>query len=270
MSEVLCFRDAPGVFAGPEPAAAAPRAPKVTITHPDGSALLADLEARMRAGQGFTLATLNLDHLVKLRGDAAFRDAYAAHSHVVADGNPVVWAHRLAGRPVRLVPGSDLVGPLVAAAARAGTPVALVGSTETALARAAAHLEAAHPGLRIARRIAPPMGFEPEGASARAVIDGLSDLPAGLCLLALGAPRQERFAAHAARHLPGWGFASVGAGVDFLAGHQRRAPVWMRRLALEWVWRLMRDPRRLARRYAACAAILPDLARRALAARLGR
>ena len=56
---------------------------------------------------------------------------------------------------------------------------------------------------------------------------------------------------------PETGFVSIGAGLDFFAGTQRRAPEWIRALALEWVWRLMGDPRRLAARYAACAAILP-------------
>ncbi|WP_308918156.1 WecB/TagA/CpsF family glycosyltransferase [Jannaschia sp. LMIT008] len=234
------------------------------------SALLDDLGARLAAGRGFTLATLNLDHLVKLRADDAFRTAYAAHGHVVADGNPVVWLHRLAGRAVELIPGSELVAPLAAAAAAAGAPVALLGSTRDVLDAAAARLEADHPGLRVAVRIAPPMGFDPEGPGADDAIAALGAASAsGLCFLALGAPRQERFAARAASRLPGWGFASVGAGIDFVAGHQVRAPVWTRRIAMEWAWRLGRDPRRLGARYAACFAVLPGLAARARAARRG-
>lgn len=77
----------------------------VRVTHPDAEAVLAAVEARLRAGQGFALATINLDHLVKLGRSAAFRAAYLAQDFVVADGNPIVWLSRLAGRPVRLVPG---------------------------------------------------------------------------------------------------------------------------------------------------------------------
>ncbi|WP_197470813.1 WecB/TagA/CpsF family glycosyltransferase, partial [Sulfitobacter sp. HI0054] len=58
---------------------------------------------------------------------------------------------------------------------------------------------------------------------------------------------------------PGVGFASIGAGLDFLAGRQRRAPKWMRMLALEWLWRAMQSPQRLVPRYARCFAILPRL-----------
>ena len=231
--------------------------------------LLADLDRRMRAGQGFSVATLNLDHLVKLARDPAFRDAYGRQSHVTADGNPVVWLSRLAGRRVGLVTGSDLVLPVVRLAARAGVPVALFGATEAALAGAAAALGQAAPGLTIAARIAPPMGFDPQGAGADEAIAAIGASGARLCLLALGAPRQEIFAARASARMPKVGFLSIGAGLDFFAGSQKRAPKWVRALAAEWVWRLVGNPRRLAGRYAACAAILPREAARALRARNG-
>lgn len=236
---------------------------KVAITHPTRAGLLADLAARLAAGQGFAVATLNLDHIVKLRRDAGFGAAYLAQSHVVADGNPVVWLCRLAGRRVELVPGSDLLGPVVALCARMGVPIALVGSTDAVLAIAAARLEADHPGLRVAARIAPPMGFDPAGVAAGDVLDRVAASGARVALLALGAPKQEALAALGRQRQPGLGFLSIGAGLDFIAGRQRRAPVWMRRLALEWLWRLAGNPRRLAARYGACAVALPGLAWRA-------
>ncbi len=230
------------------------------VNTPTQAALLADIETRLSEGQGFTIATLNLDHLVKLRENAAFRAAYSQHSHVVADGRPVVWLRRLSGRPVELVPGSDLIDPLMALAARLDVPVAFLGSTETTLATAAERLEAAHPGLRVVTRIAPPFGFDPDGPEGMTALNALAASGAKLCLLALGAPKQERLAARAARHLPHCGFVSIGAGLDFIAGSQKRAPVWVRRLSLEWLWRMLSDPRRLAGRYLRCAMILPGLA----------
>ena len=233
------------------------------VTTPSRAGLLAEVEARLVARQGFSVATLNLDHMVKLRCDAAFRAAYVRHSHVVADGNPVVWLSRQSGRPVELVPGSELVQPLAAIAARHDVPVALMGSTEGALAAAADRLQAAHPGLRVVARIAPGFGFDPDGAEADACIDRLEASGARLCLIALGAPRQERFAVRAAARLGQTGFVSVGAGLDFIAGTQRRAPRWVRRISMEWAWRMLNDPVRLTRRYAACFAILPELTRAA-------
>jgi N-acetylglucosaminyldiphosphoundecaprenol N-acetyl-beta-D-mannosaminyltransferase len=246
---------------------AAPLSGPITVSAPDRAALLADLEVRLASGRGFSLATLNLDHLVKIGRDPAFRGAYAAQTHVTADGNPVVWLCRLAGQRVSLIPGSELVEPIAAMAARRDFPVAMIGSTEASLEGAAAALETRCPGLRVVARIAPAMGFDPEGPEAAACIDTLAASGARLCFLALGAPRQEIFAARAQRALPGVGFLSIGAGLDFLSGHQTRAPRWVRRLALEWLWRLAGNPGRMMRRYGECFLILPAAARTALQAR---
>lgn len=242
---------------------------EIAVTHPDRAAALAEVGARLRAGKGFALATINLDHLVKLRRDPPFRAAYAAQDIVVADGNPIVWLSRLARRPVALVPGSDLVQPLAAAAAGAGRPLVLVGSTDAALAAAAARLTADVTGLSVALAEAPPMGFDPEGPAARDLLGRIAAVGPCLCLIALGAPKQERLSALGRRLAPQAGFASVGAGVDFLAGQQTRAPAWVRRLALEWLWRMLSSPRRLVPRYAACAAILPAEMRNAWRLRQG-
>jgi exopolysaccharide biosynthesis WecB/TagA/CpsF family protein len=228
---------------------------------PTQAALLAALEQALERGEGFAVATLNLDHIVKLRRNAAFRRAYAEQTHVVADGNPVVWLCRRAGRrEVSLVPGSELIAPIAALAARKGVALAFLGSTEPTLRAAAARLEAEHPGLSVAACLSPPMGFDPEGAAADAMLDAVAASGAGICLLALGAPKQEILAARGLARHPGLGFVSIGAGLDFIAGRQKRAPVWIRRIAMEWLWRMLSDPRRLARRYLDCALVLPGLA----------
>ncbi len=242
---------------------------RIAVNTPDRATLLAQVRKRLCAGEGFALATLNLDHLVKLERDAAFRAAYAAQDIVVADGNPVVWLARLARRPVALVPGSDLVVPLARLAAEMDVPVALVGSTPQTLARAREGLRAQVPGLEVALERAPPTGFDPDSDSARAVLEQIAASGARLCLLALGAPKQEALAARGRRLAPGVGFASIGAGLDFIAGTQRRAPDWVRRLALEWLWRLLSDPARLGLRYWRCALILPRHARAAWRLRRG-
>jgi exopolysaccharide biosynthesis WecB/TagA/CpsF family protein len=223
---------------------------------------------RLAAREGFALATLNLDHLVKMRSDAAFARAYARQDMVVADGNPVVWLSRLAGEPVELLPGSDLIRPLCRMAAGAGVPVAFVGSDAETLRAAGDELEAAFPGLQVVERCAPPMGFDPDGAGAAEILARLEAEGVGLCFLALGAPKQERLAARGRALAPGVGFVSIGAGLDFISGRQKRAPVWVRRLAMEWVWRALGDLRRLGPRYAKCIAILPRLVLGALRRRM--
>lgn len=230
---------------------------EITLTHPSREGMMQDIALRIQQDRGFALATLNLDHLVKLEQDARFLAAYQAHDMVVADGNPIVWLSKIAKSPVELIPGSDMVLPLTRLVRDQGRSLALLGTTPKALALAAQSLQAQVPGLQIAAQLAPPMGFDPESPEAEALLRDIADSGAALCFLALGAPKQERLAALGRKIAPRVGFASIGAGLDFLAGSQVRAPEWMRRLALEWLWRAAQSPKRMIPRYAACAAILP-------------
>lgn len=239
----------------------------VRINCHDSEALLAAVRQRLHDGQGFAIATINVDHLQRLAEDARFRTAYAAHDLVCADGNPIVWLSRIAARPVALAPGSDLVLPLAGQAAAAGLPVALIGSSDESLALAARAMSHAVPGLRVALTHAPGFPFDPMGEEAGQIIEAIRASGARLCFLALGAPRQELFAIRARDALGNVGFASIGAGLDFLSGHQRRAPALMRKVKLEWAWRMLSNPRRLFMRYAKGFAILPGHIRRAAALR---
>lgn len=236
----------------------------VSVNIATRDALESAVRARLSKGDGFALATINLDHLVKLARDRTFAAAYQAQDFVVADGNPIVWLSQLARQPVSLLPGSDLVVPLAQWAADTNTPVALIGTTEPALAAAATALSVAAPGVSVVAQLAPPMGFDPASDAAETLLMQAAEAGAGLVFLALGAPKQELLAARG-RHLqPHMGFASIGAGLDFLAGTQNRAPAWVRALALEWLWRVVRSPARLAGRYLRCIGILPRLIRDAL------
>ncbi|WP_264212666.1 WecB/TagA/CpsF family glycosyltransferase [Leisingera thetidis] len=236
---------------------------RVAVNIPRRDLLDAEIRARFKARQGFALATVNLDHLVKLAESPAFLATYQAQDLVVADGRPIVWLSRIARRPVELVPGSDMVLPLCRLAAEAGVPVALAGSTEEALLDAEAALTAEVPGLEIAWCHAPSGRFDPEGEEADRILHRLEETGIALCLLALGAPKQERLAQRGRRLAPRTGFASIGAGLDFLGGHQKRAPAWVRATAMEWLWRALSNPARLLPRYAKCLMILPGQMARA-------
>lgn len=236
----------------------------VDITIESLQKTLETISGHLSRGEGFSLATVNLDHLVKLRKDAKFRAAYAGQTHIVADGRPIVWLSRMAGRPVHLTPGSELIDPICAQAARSGTPVALYGASPETIDGASSRLKALHPGLNVVFTEAPPYGVDPDGHEVAAALERVRDSGARLCFLALGAPKQEIISVRGVDFAPGCGFISIGAGLDFISGAQKRAPVWMRRLAVEWIWRLSTDPRRLGPRYAACALLMPALAVNAL------
>lgn len=237
------------------------------ITDPTRRVLFERVVTHWRDGQGFSLATLNLDHIVKMRQMPDFRNAYLAQNHVVADGNPIVWLSRLAGRPIELMPGSDLIGPLSKLAAENNVPVALLGATQDTLDQAAEHLARSFQGLQVVAKIAPPYGLDPAGDDVAAYLKTIQTSGARLCFLALGAPKQEIFAIRGRQAVPECGFVSIGAGLDFIAGNQTRAPEWVRKLAMEWLWRMFSNPGRLAARYGRCILIMPGLVWQALRAR---
>ncbi len=242
----------------------------ITVNIPTWATLEARVSERLAQKKGFALATINLDHLVKLRTSAELRRAYAAQDFVTADGNPIVWMSRLAGRQVSLIPGSDAIMPLARIAAKQGVRVALVGSTNKSLNAAKSYLEREIRDLEVVCCIAPPMGFDPNGAEAEAALARVAASGARLCFVALGAPKQEQFAATGRRVAPDVGFASIGAGLDFFSGRQQRAPAWAQRFAVEWLWRMVSSPKRLGPRYARCIAILPSEMLRAVLLRLGQ
>lgn len=230
------------------------------INMPNMASTVSAIVAAAKRGEGFTVFTLNLDHLVKLRSLAPFRMAYRSARFVTADGEPVA---RLAARQdsrIERTTGADLVIPLSKAAAGNGLPVFLFGSTPDTLARAGLDLAERSGGdLDIAGTLAPSQDFDPEGPEADAALERIAQSGARLCYVALGAPKQEVFAAYAQRRGVNVGFVCIGAALDFLSGQQIRAPETMQKLGLEWLWRLSTSPRRLAKRYMMCALVLADI-----------
>lgn len=207
--------------------------------------------------------TLNLDHVVKMRKDVMFRAAYQRAGLITADGFPIVLACGLQGKHVSRVAGSDLIAPIVAEAARSGKSIYFFGSSPQVLDEASRLLRERNAGLTIAGVFSPPQGFNPMSEDARRCIEAIGSSGADLCLVALGAPKQEVFADHAKNVLPNISFVCIGAGLDFIAGAQVRAPHWMRRWNLEWLWRAAGNPRRLLYRYLLCMVALPGILARA-------
>lgn len=204
----------------------------------------------VRAGRGGWIVTPNLDVLRQFTADAGSRELVLAASHRVADGQPIVWASRLAGTPVpERVPGSDLVLSLPEAAARAGVSVFLLGGSPGVAADAARRLQALNPGLQHVGSYCPPFGFEDDPGELDRIKDALRAARPTLVLVGLGFPKQERLIRTLRPEFPGAWFAGVGISLSFLTGDQSRAPTMLQRLGLEWMHRLLHEPRRLFRRY---------------------
>lgn len=207
------------------------------------------IEALVDAGQGGSVFTPNVDHVVTAEDDPDFRAAYDAASLVLADGQPILWASRLLGAPLpEKVSGSDLVWPLLERAARRRWRVYLLGGAP-GVVEAAAERFRRELGLEIAGVDCPRVGLDPAPGGDEPVVERVRRAAPHLLLVALGAPKQERFVHRNAARLGPVVSLGIGATLDFLTGRLERAPRWMSRCGLEWLHRMAQDPRRLAHRY---------------------
>jgi len=196
------------------------------------------------------IVTPNVDHICQLQRNPDFQEAYAHAGLVLADGTAVLWAARLCGRPLpEKLSGSDLVPRLSAFAAAHDYSVFLLGAAPGVAAQAAERLRNLFPTLRVAGVYSPPFGFARDERLNAETVEIVRRASPDICFVALSAPQQEiwmhrNYRASGARVMIG-----VGAGIDFVAGVQKRAPEWVQRAGGEWLWRLMHEPRRLWRRY---------------------
>ena len=227
-------------------------------------AAVSSIVSAARSGDGFSVCTLNLDHVAQLQQRPDFRAAYRRARFVTADGFPIVILGRLAGAQIERTTGADLVEPVCEQAGRNGIPVFFLGSNNLTLHRTTRRLSERFKGLEVVGWFSPKHNFDPYSQEADRAIDEIRASGARLCFLALGAPRQEIFAARCLDELPGVGLLCIGAALDFIAHTQDRAPAITQKIGLEWAWRMLRNPRRLGPRYARCMAIVPGLVARSI------
>lgn len=202
------------------------------------------------AGRGGWIATPNVDHLRRAARDERLAAMIRTADLSVADGAPVVWAARIACRPVPgRVTGADLLWSLSAAAAAAGRSIYLLGGEPGVPERAALALQAAYPELKVVGTCSPPRGFEHDPEQMAALREELMAKAPDLVFVGLGFPKQENVICGFHDDLPATWWLGCGAALPFAAGQLERAPAWMRPLGLEWLFRLAHEPRRLFRRY---------------------
>ena len=208
---------------------------------------VAHLAAR---GTPSMVVTPNADHVVTLEKNRELREAYSKAALVTPDGMPVVWASKWLGSPVKeRVTGSDLMPRLCEIAAQRGLKVFLLGGAPGVAERAADNLAHAYPGLMVGGTLCPPFGFERDPAQNAAIVEAIRKSGADLVFVCLGSPKQDVWSSQHLSLFDKGVFLGVGAAVDFCAGTAKRAPRWMQRTGLEWLYRVSQDPRRLVGRY---------------------
>ncbi len=206
-----------------------------------------------RSSRPLAVASINLDHIHHFHGSATQRST-AGREGVewlnLIDGAPIAsQVERMTSRRYPKLSGSDLIGPILDDAARQGKSIAIVGGSPELATRLKERFAAEWPGARYAGQWAPSRDTLADPSAARALARELRAADIDIVLVCLGKPRQEDWIASFGAETGAGVLLAFGAVVDFLAGHVSRAPRWISNAGLEWAWRLLLEPKRLAKRY---------------------
>lgn len=196
------------------------------------------------------VVTPNAQHILTLQKDTHFREIYGKAFLVVPDGVSLLWAAKFLQTPLEgRVNGTDLFERLCAIAAEKGLKIFLLGGRPGAADKAAEILQARYPDLKIVGTYCPPYRFESNLAELALINAKIQAATPHILFVGLGAPKQEKwiYANYQQLSVP----ISIGIGVSFelVAGMVQRAPVLMQKSGLEWLFRLIVEPKRLWQRY---------------------
>lgn len=201
-------------------------------------------------GRGGWIITMNLEMVRQFVQEEGCAECYSSASLSLCDGMPLIWASHLQGTPLpERVTGSDLLWKLSGAAAEGGRSIFLLGGNPYAANRTAQVLVYRYPTLHVSGIECPAPGFEKDIEEVWRLKEALNLAHPDIVYVALGSPKQEQFIQCLRESLPEAWWLGVGIGFSFVSGEIPRAPLWMQRAGLEWLHRLMMEPRRLARRY---------------------
>jgi N-acetylglucosaminyldiphosphoundecaprenol N-acetyl-beta-D-mannosaminyltransferase len=204
------------------------------------------IEGLIAAGGVHQHVVVNVAKVVAADRDPALRAIINACDLVNADGQPIVWAARLLGRPLpERVAGIDLMIALLGRAAAAGHAVYLLGARPDVVEAVAGRARREHPGLRI---VGARDGYW-RPREEPGVVETISVAKPAILFVAMSSPRKEQFLAQWKEAIGAPFVMGVGGSFDVYAGLVRRAPRWMQRTGLEWLFRLLQEPRRMWRRY---------------------
>jgi N-acetylglucosaminyldiphosphoundecaprenol N-acetyl-beta-D-mannosaminyltransferase len=200
----------------------------------------------IESGEYLQHVVVNVAKLVALQDDESLREIVHGCALINADGQGVVWASRLLGDPLpERVAGIDLMFSLLTAAERRGFRVYVLGARAEVLERAVERLQSRYPGLQVAGY---RDGYFSE-SDVEAVCADIRDAQAQILFVAMSSPRKEQFLGEHGTRLGVPLVMGVGGAIDVVAGTTRRAPRTLQRLGLEWLFRMLQEPRRLGPRY---------------------
>lgn len=196
------------------------------------------------------LVSLNVDQIIKIEDDEKFRGVVDKAELVITDGTPLMWISKISGKPiVQKLPGQYLTEKVLEHAAQVGWRVFFLGGKEGVARQAARNMQTKYKGLVVSGTYSPPFGFENDKNEIDKINNLLIKNQSDILVVGLSAPKQEFFVYDNRDVYQIPISMSVGAAIDFMAGNIKRAPDWMNKVGLEWLFRFSKEPTRLFRRY---------------------
>lgn len=192
------------------------------------------------------IVTPNVDHVVRLNKEPdVFEPLYKAAWLSVCDSRILQLLAKISGPTLHAVPGSDLTAALFTDVIDPDEPVNVIGGDDDVIAKVTSRY-----GLRQLCHHQPPMGLRKNPQAVEAAAQFIVHSPARFTFICVGSPQQEMIAKAALEDGRAYGVGlCVGASLDFLAGKVKRAPAWMQKTRLEWLYRLASEPKRMWKRY---------------------
>jgi len=196
------------------------------------------------------VVTPNADHLLQLQKDKLFQEIYNNAFLSVPDGVPLVWASKFLKKPLKeRVNGTDLFEALCKVSAEKGFKVFLLGGRETAAEAASKVLKDKYKNLNVCGFYCPPLGFEKDTKELQKINEMIKQAKPDILFVGLGAPKQEKWIYKQYKELNVPVSVGIGGSFELVSGVVQRAPVWMQKAGLEWFYRLIKEPKRLWKRY---------------------
>lgn len=213
----------------------------------DALKVVEELIAKDRKSQ---VCVTNAYSLVLMQKNKEFKTMADSADLVVADGKPLIWISRLYRKPIlERVSGSDLVYGLSKKSTQKRYKLFFLGSNPATLGKMVENLKKIFPSLRVAGVYSPPFKKQFSEREDEKMMALINRVKPDVLFVGLGAPKQERWIWEHKDKLRVPVSIGVGAAFDFVAGTVKRAPKWMQKCGLEWLFRLCQEPRRLWKRY---------------------
>lgn len=212
---------------------------------------VADIVNSAKFERNKIVITPNVDHVVMIKKDPNLFRMWKSSDFLFADGMPLVWVSKLSYGPSlpERVTGADLMPLVCEAASVVGLKIMIVGGGPGVAEKAKLALEKKHPSIKVVKVLCPDFGFENDSQKTSHIVSEINSASPDILFFCVGAPKSEKWLMLNQENLHFGVALCVGAAVDFVAGNLKRAPIFLQKSGFEWLWRFLKEPGRLWKRY---------------------